>query len=67
MYKYSEKKNTLTCDCGKWKINTTEKGVKICDCGKYTFTYATRPHKCGCRGKFEDVKSVAYDKIKDYL
>ena len=67
MYKYSEKRNTLTCICGNWKCDTSEKGIKICDCGKFTYTYATRPHSCGCRGKMEDVKHVSYDKVKDYL
>tara|TARA_R100000654_G_scaffold14554_2_gene31377 strand:- start:11709 stop:11912 length:204 start_codon:yes stop_codon:yes gene_type:complete len=67
MYSYSEKRNTFKCEVCNDKLDTTIKGIQLCKCGKYTFTYATRPHSCGCRGKMEDVKSVSYDKVKDYL
>lgn len=67
MYKHSIAKKTITCEVCGTIINTEKKGMVICDCGKYTYIHATRPHKCGCRGKMEIIKLISYGENKDYI
>ncbi len=67
MPSYTTRNHTLTCDCKKWSCDMRKEGIQICDCAKYTYTLAKRPHRCGCSGKMETVRSISYGKTKDYI